>query len=79
MASLSGVIIRLHTEGGLAGLLKYVPFCAVLVSHSLRGKSQLFLIKCVGSRNYGMDTESLKFIFISKRVVSLYQGLNQVR
>ena len=30
-------------------------------------------------RNYGMDTESLKFIFISKRVVSLYQGLNQVR
>merc|ERR1719336_2085736 len=35
MASLSGVIIRLHTEGGLAGLLKYVPFCAVLVSHSL--------------------------------------------
>ena len=49
MASLSGVIIRLHTEGGLAGLLKYVPFCAVLVSHSLRGKGQLFFIKCVGS------------------------------
>ena len=41
MASLSGVIIRLHTEGGLAGLLKYVPFCAVLVSHSLRGKGHL--------------------------------------
>ena len=33
----------------------------------------------VYTRNYGMDTESLKFIFISKRVVSLYQGLNQVR
>ena len=30
-------------------------------------------------RNYGMDTESLKFMFISKSVVSLYQGLNQVR
>ena len=30
------------------------------------------------NRNYGMDTESLKFIFISKRVVSLYEGLNQV-
>ena len=43
MASLSGVIIRLHTEGGLAGLLKYVPFCAVLVSHSLRGEGQMFL------------------------------------
>ena len=42
MASLSGVIIRLHTEGGLAGLLKYVPFCAVLVSHSLRGKWQMY-------------------------------------
>ena len=42
MASLSGVIIRLHTEGGLAGLLKYVPFCAVLVSHSLRGKGQMY-------------------------------------
>ena len=43
MASLSGVIIRLHTEGGLAGLLKYVPFCAVLVSHSLQGMGQMFL------------------------------------
>ena len=32
----------------------------------------------LGPRNYGMDTESLKFMFISKRIVSLYKRSYQV-